>query len=333
MNITIIGAGSWGTALAINFARLNHSIKLWVHGKDTYEILKETRENKIYLPSFKLQDNIHLENDITDSIKNSELIIISVPSKYFRNVIKEIKKDIPSNAFILSATKGIEADGYKRMSEVIKEELEIAHERIGVLSGPSFAQEVALGYPTAIVIASENLNIAAFLQKELSSNSLRIYRNDDITGVELGGSLKNIIAIAAGIITGIGFGNNTIAALITRGLAEMTRLAKSMNAKPETLFGLSGLGDLVLTCTSSLSRNKTLGIRLGKGEKLNNILKSMRMIAEGVYTTQAAINLKNKFKIEMPIVEQVYKILYEDKEPSQAIEELMQRSLKDEFYP
>lgn len=332
MDITIIGAGSWGTALSINLARLNHSIKLWIHGADTYEIIKESRENKIYLPSFKLNKNIIFEDDINKSVEGSELIIISVPSKYFRNTIKQISKDKLKNKFILSATKGIEGETYKRMSEIIMEELQISSENIGVLSGPSFALEVALGYPTAIVIASKNLKGANILQKELSSSSLRIYRNEDVIGVELGGSLKNIIAIAAGIIEGIGYGYNTIAALITRGLTEIKRLAKAMNAKPETLSGLSGLGDLVLTCTSSLSRNKTVGVRLGRGEKLMDILKSMRMVAEGIYTTQAAINLKNKFNIDMPIVEQVYKILYEDKEPRQAIEELMQRDLKEEFY-
>lgn len=331
MNITIIGAGSWGTALAINLSRLNHSIKLWVHGKDTYEILKEERENKIYLPSFKLSEKISIEADLLKAVKGSELIILCVPSKFFRNVIKEFKKGFPKEAFLLSATKGIENNSYMRMSEIIIEELKINYEKFGVISGPSFAKEVALGYPTALVIASKNLKASINLQKELSSNSLRIYRNEDIIGVELGGSLKNIIAISAGIIEGIGYGNNTIAALITRGLAEIIRLAKAMKAKSETLSGLAGLGDLVLTCTSSLSRNKSVGIRLGKGEKLKDILNSMRMVAEGIYTTKATMFLKNNFQIDMPIVEQVHKILYEDKEPHQAIQELMQRNLKEEF--
>ena len=296
-------------------------------------MIKESRENAVYLPSFKLSENIIAEKKMIDAIESCEVIIVSVPSEYFRNTVKQLKDNIPDNAFFISATKGIENDTYKRMSEVLNEELHIGQERIGVLSGPSFAKEVALGYPTAVVIASSNKKASMVVQKELSSRTFRIYGNEDVIGVELGGSLKNINAIAAGIIDGLGYGNNTIAALITRGLAEMMRLAKAMNAKPETLSGLSGLGDLVLTCTSSLSRNRTVGIKLGQGFKLPEILGSMRMIAEGISTSKAVIHLKDTYHAEMPIVEQIYNILYLNKEPKKAIDELMLRDLKEEFLP
>ncbi len=331
MKIAIVGAGSWGTALAIHIGGLNHIVHLWVYEEDVYNDLKSERENKVYLPSFKIPDTVRVFNRLDETVGGCEIVIICIPSKYCRNVIKQLKDFVRFDSFIISATKGIETETFKRMSEVIMEELMIDNSRVGVLSGPSFAREVAAGHPTAVVIASINKKASLILQKELSSHTLRIYHNTDVIGVELGGSLKNVIAIAAGIIEGLGFGNNTMAALITRGLAEIKRLAKCMNASSETLSGLSGLGDLVLTCTGSLSRNRTVGIQLSKGLTIEQITSSMRMVAEGVTTSKAVIYLKNIYDIEMPISEKVYNIIYNNLNPREAIEELMLRDLKEEL--
>jgi len=331
MKIGIVGAGSWGTALAIHIGGLNHVVNLWVYEEDVYQDLQRERENKVYLPSFKVPDNVRMFNRLDEAVDGCEIVIRAVPSKYCRNVIKQIKDFLRFDSFIVSATKGIETESFKRMSEVLIEELGVDNNRIGILSGPSFAREVAAGNPTAIVIASTNKKAAMILQKELSSRTLRIYYNSDVIGVELGGSLKNVIAIAAGIIEGLGYGHNTMAALITRGLTEMKRLAKCLNARPDTLSGLSGLGDLVLTCTGTLSRNKLVGIQLSKGLNINQITSSMRMVAEGVPTSKSVLYLKNIFDIEMPISEKVYHIIYNNMNPQKAIEELMLRDLKEEI--
>jgi glycerol-3-phosphate dehydrogenase (NAD(P)+) len=331
MKIGIIGAGSWGTALAIHCARLKHQVKLWVYEDDVYEMILQKKENTVYLPSFALSEHITPQKKIAQAMESCELIIVSIPSEYFRSIIQQMKEHLPAQAFIVSATKGIENNSYKRMSEILVEELGVGLERIGAISGPSFAREVALAHPTAVTIGSVKKEAGMMVQRELSSRTFRIYGNKDIIGVELGGSLKNIIAIAAGIIEGLGYGHNTTAALITRGLAEMMRLARAMKAKPETLSGLSGLGDLVLTCTSSQSRNRTVGFKLGQGIALSEILAGMRMVAEGVATSKAVMHLKDKYQVEMPIVDQVYSILYLGKNPKQAIDELMLRDLKEEF--
>lgn len=331
MKIAIVGAGSWGTALSIHISGLNHTVNLWVYEDDVYDDIIKMRENKVYLPSFRIPNSVRVFKRLDDTVDGCEIVIICVPSQYCRGVVGQFKDFLRFDSFIVSATKGIETETFKRMSEVFMDELGINEDRLGVLSGPSFAREVAAGYPTAVVIASVNKKASSILQKELSSRSLRIYQNTDVVGVELGGSLKNVIAIAAGIIEGLGYGHNTMAALITRGLAEMKTLAKCMNAYPDTLSGLSGLGDLVLTCTGSLSRNRAVGVQLSKGLSIDQIISSMRMVAEGVPTSKAVLYFKNLFNIEMPISEKVYKIIYSKLDPKEAIDELMLRDLKEEI--
>lgn len=332
MNIAVVGAGSWGTALSLHISGLNHIVNLWVYEDDVYEDITKRRENKVYLPSFRIPESVRAFKRLDETVDGCEIVIVCVPSQYCRAVVREFKDFLRFDSFIVSAAKGIETEKFKRVSEVLMEELRINEDRLGILSGPSFAREVAAGYPTAIVIASVNKKASSILQKELSSRTLRIYQNTDVVGVELGGSLKNVIAIAAGIIEGLGYGHNTMAALITRGLTEMKRLAKCMNARPETLSGLSGLGDLVLTCTGSLSRNRAVGIQLSKGLSIEQIISSMRMVAEGVPTSKAVLYLKNLFDIEMPISEKVYKIIYNRLDPMEAIDELMLRNLKEEIH-
>jgi glycerol-3-phosphate dehydrogenase (NAD(P)+) len=332
--IAIMGSGAWGTAIAISLARRGaHAITLWSYAPDVAATMRDQRENTAFLPGFRLPDEIHITEHAAEALAGAEIIVSVTPSQFIRASFQSFAPHLTAEQLLVSATKGIEDQTCLRMSQVISEVLAARglHLRSGVLSGPSFAQEVAAGAPTAITIASPDPALASRVQRDFSSNSLRLYRNDDIVGVELGGSLKNVIAIAAGIVAGLGLGYNSTAALITRGIAEMTRLAIACGGRRETLAGLSGLGDLVLTCTGSLSRNRTVGQELGKGRGLEQILAGLGgHVAEGVRTTSAALGLARRQGVEMPIAEQMEAILMHGKSPQRAIEDLMVRPGRDE---
>jgi len=332
--IAVMGSGAWGTALAISLAhRGGHEIRLWSYAKDVAETMRTTRENGAFLPGFRLPDAIEVTQDAAAALHAAELVLAVTPSQFTRSSVRSFAAHLRNGQMLVSASKGIEDESCLRMSQVIGEVLAESglDLPVGVLSGPSFAQEVAAGSPTAITIASANAELAMRVQRDFSSKTLRLYTNDDVVGVELGGALKNVIAIAAGIVAGLELGLNTNAALITRGIAEMTRLAVACGGRRETLAGLSGVGDLVLTCTGSLSRNRTVGMGLGRGLGLKEILAGLEgRVAEGVRTTSAALGLARKHGVEMPIAEQMEAILMRGKAPERAIEELMLRPGRDE---
>jgi glycerol-3-phosphate dehydrogenase (NAD(P)+) len=328
--IAVIGAGAWGTALSIVLARgRRHQVRLWAYEREVRDSIQARRTNEQFLPGFKIPDGIEATNSLASALEDCSLVLAVMPSHHARALYSSARASLSPHAIIVSATKGIEQESYKRMTEVAAEASGAT--RIAALSGPSFAKEVARGDPTALTIACADSQIASFLQREFGDPMFRIYTNEDVVGVELGGALKNVIAIAAGIAEGLGFGHNTAAALITRGLAEVTRLAVACGARRETLAGLSGMGDLVLTCTGGLSRNRTVGVELGRGRKLPEIMAGMHgMVAEGVLTTDAALGLARKHGIEMPISEQMQEILHAQKSPKDAIRDLMSRPGKDE---
>jgi len=331
--IAIIGGGSWGTALAIVLSRSRrpHALSLWVHDAKLGAALRESRENNVYLPEFKVPREVEITSDIAVALANAEIVLGVIPSAHARIVYTAMLPHLKPGATIVSATKGIEHDSHFRMSEVIAEVCaRHSVKGIAVLSGPSFAREVARGDPTAVVIASHDAALASGLQEEFAGATFRLYTNDDVIGVEIGGAVKNVIAIAAGVCAGLNLGANTTAALLTRGLAEMTRLAIALGGRRDTLAGLAGMGDLVLTSTGALSRNRAVGVELGKGRALQEILSTTRMVAEGVGTTAATRELARRAKIEMPIIEQMYATLYEHRAPREAIRELMERRLKSE---
>ena len=336
--ITVLGSGAWGTALAISLARKpDNEVTLWSHRPEAAEALKRDRENRAFLPGFSLLDQIRITSDDQAAVEGASILVFAVPSQHLRSTMARVGRYIAPGDVLVSATKGIEDGSFLRMTEVLRaslfeQRLEKAnYNAIGALSGPSFAQEVAAGMPTAVTIAFANPKIAALIQKQFSSETLRLYTNDDLIGVEMGGALKNVIAIAAGVLAGQGLGLNSAAGLITRGIAEMTRLAVAAGGQRETLSGLSGVGDLVLTCTGSLSRNRTVGFELGRGRKLPEILASLDgKVAEGVRTTRAALGLARKLGVEMPITEQMEQILDHGKDPKAAIRELMLRPGRDE---
>lgn len=332
--IAIMGSGAWGTAIALSLAgRGDHELTLWSHSREVSETIAERGENTVFLPGFPLPKSIRVTAKIEEALRDAEIAVSVMPSHHARANYEQFAPFLRPGQLLVSATKGIEDRTLLRMSQVIGEVLGKAGLTlpVGVLSGPSFAQEVAAGSPTAITIASQDADLAARVQREFGGNSLRLYTNDDVVGVELGGALKNVIAIAAGIVAGLGLGHNSAAALITRGIAETTRLAVACGGQSETLAGLSGIGDLVLTCTGSLSRNRTVGIELGKGLKLEEILAGLHgKVAEGVLTTSAALGLARKHNVEMPIAEQVSAILRGDSSPLEAMRELMSRPGRDE---
>jgi glycerol-3-phosphate dehydrogenase (NAD(P)+) len=334
--IAILGGGSWGTALAIVLSRTHkrHEIYLWVRDASLAESIRRDRENVPYLPGHKLPESVQVTHDAADTLENAGVVIGAIPSAHARSVYLRILPQIVRGTAILSATKGLEPSTHARMSEVISQVSQVVspefRPRIAILSGPSFAAEAAAGQPTAVVVASSDLALAIELQEEFAAPNFRLYTNDDVLGVELAGAMKNVMAIAAGVCQGIGLGSNPLAALITRGLAEMTRLAVALGARPETLSGLAGLGDLVLTCTGSLSRNRHVGIELGKGRSLAEILEGMKMVAEGVGTAGALLALAREAGIELPITEQVAAILHEGRPPREAIRSIMERPLKRE---
>ncbi len=331
MQIGVIGAGSWGTTLANLLAKKGLNITLWAYEEELITSLAATQENTLYLPGIKLSSTIVPTGSLKDVCQGKDLILIVTPSQVVRHIMQQILPYLSPQQILINASKGIENKTLLTMSEVVREVLLLNDDqRLAVLSGPSFAREVSKEIPTAVTIASKNLDLGQQLQQIFSTPYFRVYTNPDVTGVELGGALKNVIAIAAGISDGLSFGNNTRAALITRGVAEISRLALHRGADPLTLSGLSGLGDLVLTCTGELSRNRTVGIKLGQGMVLSQILKEMRMVAEGIKTAESAFDLSRKMKVTMPITEQVYYILYQNKNPRDAVNELMTRDLKVE---
>jgi glycerol-3-phosphate dehydrogenase (NAD(P)+) len=329
--IAVIGAGNWGTALSLTLANLGHPVRLWAYEAEVVRGILARRENELYMPGIRLPESILPTMNTAEALQDAEIVLTVMPSHVCRAVYRRMLPDLDATMILVSATKGLETESRMRMSEVMRSVLSPKfHPRIVALSGPSFAREVALGDPTAVVAASDDREAAKTIQKEFSSRTLRLYTSSDMVGVELGGAIKNVIAIAAGVVEGLGLGHNTMAVLVTRGLAEMTRLACACGARRETLGGLAGMGDLVLTCTGDLSRNRMVGIELGKGRKLADIVGSMRMVAEGVKTTAAAVALADEHGIEMPITQQIHRILEGEVSALAAIRELMERSLKDE---
>ena len=329
--IAIIGAGSWGTALAIVAARAGHEVHLWSHNASVVESVNREHINPRYLTEARIPNTVRATGNIVEAVDKAELVILAAPSHATRELLVTMAPALRAEMIIVSATKGIEIDTGKRISQVVAEVVpRKTSPRFVSLSGPSFAKEVAENHPTAVVAASDDRDASRMVQAELSFDNLRIYTNDDVVGTELGGSVKNVMAIAAGMVAGLGYGSNSIAALITRGLAEMTRLALREGAKLETLMGLAGLGDLVLTCTGSLSRNRFVGQELGKGRNLNDIAASMNEIAEGVKTTLAVKRLAERIGVDMPITNEVHAVLYEGKLASDATGELMTRPLREE---
>jgi glycerol-3-phosphate dehydrogenase (NAD(P)+) len=335
--IAIIGSGAWGTALAISLATRKHSIALWSHTAEVAESIAQSRENRRYLPGYTVPDAVTPTTDLRQVLGAAEIVVGVMPSAHVHEIYTSLAPHLTAAQVIVSATKGIVSSDvgpirYQRISEVITGALGRLSLPCAVLSGPSFAQEVAAGQPTAMTIACADPALAARLQEELSGPTLRLYTNDDVIGVEIGGALKNVIAIATGIVEGLGLGHNSAAALITRGIAEITRLAVACGGRRETMAGLAGLGDLVLTCTGDLSRNRRVGIELGKGRRLGDILEGMGgKVAEGVLTTRAALGLAGTRGIEMPITEQVNAILHHGKSPREAVAELMRRPGRDEL--
>jgi glycerol-3-phosphate dehydrogenase (NAD(P)+) len=330
-NLAVIGAGSWGTALSIVLARRFDRVRLWVYETDLCARLAESRENDVYLPGFTIPGNVQPTSDLAAALEGAEIVLSVMPSHLVRRVYGQMLPWLHPSMIFVSATKGIENESLFRVSEVIFEVIRPQFApQIAVISGPTFAREVAKGEPTALVVASEEGALAETVQAAFSGPTFRLYASADPIGVEVGGSIKNVVAIGAGVLHGLGLGHNSTAALITRGLAEMTRLALAMGGKPLTLAGLAGLGDLVLTCTGDLSRNRTVGIEIAQGRKLDDIVQSMKMVAEGVKTTNAAVALAKRRRVEMPISEQMYQMLHFGKPPREAIRELMERALKVE---
>ena len=332
--IAIIGAGAWGTAIAIVLGRSRrHEVKLWVYEKEVRDSIGSTRTNSVFLPGQEIPDSVRSTGDFAEALSGAEIVVSAMPSQHCRRLFQQMAPHLRSDTLVVSATKGLEQTTLLRMSEVIcqaADEQKMAC-RVGAMSGPTFAAEVARGDPTAITIASKDSELATVVQREFSDPAFRVYTNDDVVGVELGGSLKNIIAIAAGVCHGLDLGHNSVAALITRGLTEITRLAVACGGRAETLSGLAGLGDLVLTCTGALSRNRSVGVELGRGRRLPEIVAAMHgMVAEGILTTNAAVQLAKSRAVEMPITEQMHAVLNEGKSPRDAIQALMTRTSKRE---
>jgi glycerol-3-phosphate dehydrogenase (NAD(P)+) len=330
MKVAVIGAGGWGTALAIVLQQNRHEVTLWGRDPLLMGVIHERRLNADYLPGVHLPEKIQITSELDEAAPDAELVVLAVPSHAMRDICQKIKSEIRNqkSEIIINVAKGIEGDTGLRMSQVIKDVLPAA--AVVTLSGPSHAEEVARGIPTAVVVSSLDSNAAALAQRAFMTERFRVYTSPDLVGVELGGALKNIIAVAAGLCDGLGLGDNSKAALITRGLAEMARLGVALGAQRETFAGLSGLGDLVVTCTSRHSRNRSVGERLGKGEKLDDILASMEMVAEGVRNAKSAYDLARKHDVRTPITDEVYSIIYQEKPPKQAVKDLMTRDAREE---
>ena len=331
MNATVIGGGSWGSAFARYLGMIGLPTRLWVLEPDVFEELERSRENKMFLPGFRFPPGVSFSIDLLEAASFGDVVFVAVPSQFCRAVYKKLTPALRKGQIVVSLTKGFDPKTLKRMSQVM-EEVFYPHvrPRLAVLSGPSFAREVAREQPTALVVSSRDLETARTVQRLISSLTVRAYTSRDVTGVEVAAAIKNVVAIAAGISDVLEFGLNTRAALITRGLVEITRLGVSLGARKETFSGLAGIGDLVLTCTGELSRNHRVGQELGRGKKLDEILSGMKMVAEGVHTTRSARRLARAQGIEMPISEQIYQVLYRGKPPRKAVTDLMSRKLKNE---
>lgn len=333
MRIGVIGGGSWGTALAFLLAELDNEVRLWFHNPEVEERCRRARENVDYLPGVPLPAGVKTTTSLEQALDRAQMVVAVVPSHAMRSVFQEVAPLVPREAIVVSASKGIEEGTLKRMTEVLAELLgQERSGRIGVLSGPSFAREVAARMPVAVTAAAPDQAVAMEIQKAFSGPAFRVYRSTDVIGVELGGAAKNVIAIAAGISDGLGFGHSTRAALITRGAAEIGRLIAKLGGDPRTASGLSGVGDLVLTCTGDLSRNRTVGLRLGRGETLEQILSGMQMVAEGIHNSRTVSELARRSGVEMPITEQIRLVLHEGKPPRQAVGDLLARESKPEFW-
>lgn len=330
--IAVVGAGSWGTALAYYIAGQGFECKLWAFEEEVVSQITNEKENKTFLPDLKLPESIKATNDLESVVLDQDIVIMAVPSHFMRQILKRMVHRLNPGVIIVSAAKGIENETLMTMSQIFED---VAPDSLAmhraVLSGPSFAKEVGQGLPTAVTVACPDQEASNLLQKLLSSNIFRLYTSQDLIGVELGGALKNVIAIGAGITDGLGLGLNARAALITRGLAEIMRLGVQMGANPLTFSGLAGIGDLFLTCTGDLSRNRTVGLRLGRGESISEIIDSMNAVAEGVKTAKSAFNLAARERVDMPLTEMVYRIIYEDMTPLKAMVEIMSRDLKPEI--
>ncbi|QQS65711.1 MAG: NAD(P)H-dependent glycerol-3-phosphate dehydrogenase [Chlorobiota bacterium] len=329
--VGVIGNGSWGTALAIHLANKDIDTFLWSRSKDQIELMNDDRENKKYLPGVKFPEKLNVTGNLIYAL-NCKIILCAIPTQFIRSTLSNVPDDLFKNKILISASKGIEVESLLRISEIFVQTHQIDINNFICLSGPSHAEEMSRGIPTTLVSASLNEDIAKKIVRLFSNENLRVYESHDLIGVELGGALKNVIAVCAGIIDGVGYGDNTKAALITRGLAEITRLGISLGAEAHTFSGLAGMGDLVVTCTSKHSRNRFVGEQIGKGKKLSQIIQEMNMIAEGIATTESAFKYAKKNKVELPITNQVYEILFKDKDPKKAIYELMTRSSKKEIW-
>ncbi len=330
--VAVVGGGSWGTALANLLADNGYAVHLWVRDPELGDAMVRERQNRLYLPGVHLADPVAPTCDLAAAVCDAVFVVSAVPSHAVREVMGRAGACLDEDALVISTSKGIENDTLARMTEVLAEVLPAsAGDRVAVLSGPSFAVEVARGYPTAVTAAAEKLAVAERARDLFGNPRFRVYTSTDVVGVELGGAVKNIVAIAAGICDGLRYGRNARAALITRGLAEIARLGVALGGEPLTFMGLTGLGDLVLTCTTDLSRNRTVGLRMGRGETLEEIRSDMRMVAEGVRTTRSVRDLAHRHDVEMPITEEVHAMLYEGKDPRISVEDLMTRELKPEL--
>ncbi|MBI5577422.1 MAG: NAD(P)-dependent glycerol-3-phosphate dehydrogenase [Deltaproteobacteria bacterium] len=328
--VAVVGGGSWGTAFAAMLSARSRDVSLWVREKEVCDGISESGENRTFLPGIKLPPSLRPTTDLREAVSGREIVAMAVPSQYLRAVAREIAGCIEPGATVVSLAKGVENGTLMRMTEVLAEELPDASPRLAVLSGPTFSREVAEGKPTGATVASRDASVAAFLQAVFSGGRFRVYAETDVVGIEIGGALKNIMAIAAGMCDGLGFGHNARSLLISRGLAEISRLGVHLGADPQTFAGLAGLGDLVLTCTGDLSRNRTVGLRIGRGEGISEILAGMKMVAEGVETARAAMDLSRRTGVPMPISEQVYLILHEGKDVKSAVDRLFARALRQE---
>lgn len=329
-HVTVLGSGSWGTALAVHLGRAGHHVRLWARDAHLAAQMADARANRRYLPDVHFPERLTPTADLEEAVAGSSVVLLAVPSHGLRAVVRRTAPFVPDGMILVSTTKGLETDSLQRMSQVIAEEVGSRHPVV-VLSGPSFALEVAQGLPTVVVAASKDAAAAGYVQERFRGAAFRLYVSDDVPGVEIGGTMKNVIAIAAGAVEGLGLGHNSMAALITRGLAEISRLACAEGGRRETLAGLSGLGDLVLTCTGSLSRNRYVGVELGRGRSLDEILGGMRMVAEGVRTTSAAVALGARHGIELPITSQMAAVLEGRRSPGAAVEALMGRRQRAEL--
>lgn len=332
MRISVLGAGAWGTTLSILLHYNGHQVTLWEYKKNYSKVLNKTRENKIYLPKIKIPNEINITHNLEESTLEKHLIVLAIPSQFLRNVLKQINFTNIKNSIFVSVSKGIEHNSFMTISQIIQDVFpKISQSQIGVLSGPSHAEEVSIRIPTAVVVASKIKETCKTIQIAFVNSYFRVYSSLDILGVELGGALKNIIAIGAGVSDGVKFGDNTKAAIMTRGIAEISKVGVALGAKPETFWGLSGIGDLIVTCSSKHSRNRYVGEKIGQGMKLKEVLNSMSAVAEGVETCRSTYKLAQKHKIEVPITTEVYKILFEDKDPVKATNDLMTRDIKMEI--